>query len=511
MKKTNRMNKKKKSERIQKGVKYPVAVTADGQLVRAIDIEKESEVWKGVKFFSPSCETDDKEEMLFSQRKHKNGITKFFKHRRGYFGEKNEPDRYLHNYAEIRLKQRFDESKTSGSFLVYYYEIEKCPFCDNCKLKTCLKCDGESKPIKKEINLRQFYDTCEIEKGNDKYIADLLLTNSKDDSISPMFIEVFVTHKCKEEKINSGKRIIEIKINCIEDAEKTIIENAGEVINDYLFMHPENQAVTSPIYFYGFQRDAHFKNYMKVGQFSLTKKNAELFVDCKSIECKDVERNISDRQVLSISIPLKELNGADLYEISMAKAFDWGIKVNDCTLCKRYKILSKQDNKIDTSSCRLINTIYNDKDIKGNNWQIRNPFVCLLPYRCLLNKNNIWDKSKQAVDCHRYSIDNERISNNVHFFDRLIKHLWVNETLVPTEKKHVESPSLIIKDKKDKQVLKLLSPQECFSCDMYNAYCIHCLGAEEREGHRYVVCDYYKNNIKDSCGTGINRQTTHMI
>ena len=106
---------------------------------------------------------------------------------------------------------------------------------------------------------------------------------------------------------------------------------------------------------------------------------------------------------------------------------------------------------------------------------------------------------------------NERISNNVQYFDRLIKHLWVNEILVPTEKKHVESPSLIIKDKKDKQVLKLLSPQECFSCDMYNAYCIHCLGAEEREGHRYVVCDYFKNNIKDSCGTGINRQTTHMI
>ena len=77
------MNRKLISERNPQGVEYPEAVTADGKLVSAIEIEKESEVWQGMKFYFLGCEADEEEEMLFIQRKHKNGITKFFRHRPG--------------------------------------------------------------------------------------------------------------------------------------------------------------------------------------------------------------------------------------------------------------------------------------------------------------------------------------------------------------------------------------------------------------------------------------------
>lgn len=125
--KANRMNKKLVSENNPQGVEYPEAVTAEGKLVSAIEIEKGSDVWEGVKFYFPGCEGDEEEEMLFIQRKHKNGVTKFFRHRPGYIGDRNEPDRYLHNYAELRIKQRFDDSLASGEFPVQYYEVEKCP------------------------------------------------------------------------------------------------------------------------------------------------------------------------------------------------------------------------------------------------------------------------------------------------------------------------------------------------------------------------------------------------
>lgn len=217
------MNRKLISERNPQGVEYPEAVTADGSLVNTIDLEKGSEGWEEMKFYFPGCEGDDEEEMLFIQRKHKNGVTKFFRHRPGYLGDRNEPDRDLHNYVELRIKQRFDESLSSGEFPVQYYIVEKCPDSSTCKLKSSLKCKGEPKPVLKTLNLRRLYDTCSIEKGADKYIADLLLTNSQDETVKPMFLEVFVTHKCTEEKIASGYPIIEIKIIQKEDADNAIV------------------------------------------------------------------------------------------------------------------------------------------------------------------------------------------------------------------------------------------------------------------------------------------------
>ena len=50
------MNKKLVSEKNPQGVEYPEAVTADGKLVSAIDIEKGSDAWEGVKFYFPGCE-----------------------------------------------------------------------------------------------------------------------------------------------------------------------------------------------------------------------------------------------------------------------------------------------------------------------------------------------------------------------------------------------------------------------------------------------------------------------
>ena len=348
--KANRMNKKLVSENNPQGVEYPEAVMADGKLVSAIDIEKGSDVWEGVKFYFPGCETDEEEEMLFIQRKHKNGVTKFFRHRPGYIGDRNEPDRYLHNYAELRIKQRFDDSLASGEFPVQYYVVEKCPESSSCKLKGDLKCKGEPKAVLKTLNLRKLYDTCSIEKGEDKYIADLLLTNSQDNSIKPMFLEVFVTHKCTAEKIASGYPIIEIKINQKEDADNAIIENAGEVVDEYLFMQSENRKALAPIVFYGFKHDVPFNAYKQYLNFTLTKQENELIADCRAVACKKAESLATENRAFSLSIPADEMKDIDIYEMGMAKAQDLGLKVRDCTLCGRYKIPYWNGNDINATN-----------------------------------------------------------------------------------------------------------------------------------------------------------------
>ena len=479
------MSKKLVSENNPQGVEYPEAVTADGKLVSAIDIEKGSDTWEGQKFYSPGCEADEEEEMLFIQRKHKNGFTKFFRHKPGYIGDRNEPDRYLHNYAELRVKQRFDDSLSSGEFFVQYYVVEKCSECSFCKLKGDLKCKGDPKPVLKPLNLRKIYDTCNLEKGADKYIADLLLTNSQDNSIKPMFLEVFVTHKCTAEKIASGYPIIEIKINQKEDADNTIIENAGEVVDDYLFMQSENQKTLPPIVFYGFKRDVPFTDYKQYFNFVLTKQeNGELTADCSVVACKEVESFAHENRALSLFVPKDELKDIDIYEIGMAKAQDSGLKVRDCSLCRLYKIHTWQDNRIDSRSCRLVNVTWSYKDNSGCEQHIQNPYICWMPYRC-----KGFDKSKQATGCRTYSLDKQRISELVCSLEKMHKLFWIDESLLPpktTPQQPVSNPIVY------EPAHKLLTPHECFSCPIYRPQCGHCLGAEEKDGHRYVVCDYQR-------------------
>ena len=513
------MNKKLVSEKNPQGVEYPEAVTAEGRLISAIDIEKENGVWEGVNFYFPGCEGDEEEKMLFIQRKHKNGITKFFRHKRGYIGDRNEPDRYLHNYAELRVKQRFDDSLTSGEFPVQYYVIEKCPESSSCKLKRDLKCAGDPKPVLKTVNLRKLYDTCSIEKGADKYIADLLLTNSQDDSIKPMFLEVFVTHKCTEEKIASGYPIIEMKINQKEDADNAIIENSGDIVDEYLFMQSENRKTMPPIVFYGVCRDVPFNDYKQYYNFTLTKHENELIADCRAIPCKEVESFAPENRAFSLSVPAVELKDIDIYEMGMAKAQNMGLKVRDCSLCRRYKIPTWQDKLIDSRSCRLFNVTWKFKDNLGREQRKQNPYVCWMPYRC-----NGFDKSIKAAGCGKYSLDSQRIPKLVRSLDSMHKILWVDESLLPPNPKPIEqrppvkriiekaplpkpepkqvqelvSPSEEfepINPKTYEEGKKLLAPQECFSCPIYRPQCGHCLGAEMKDGRRYVVCDYQRPGL----------------
>ena len=407
------MNRKLISERNPQGVEYPEAVTADGSLVSAIDLEKESEDWEEIKFYFPGCEGDEEEEMQFIQRKHKNGVTKFFRHRQGYLGDRNEPDRYLHNYAELRIKQRFDESLSSGEFPVQYYVVEKCPNSSTCKLKSSLKCKGEPKPVLKTLNLRKLYDTCSIEKG-------------ADETVKPMFLEVFVTHKCTEEKIASGYPIIEMKINRTEDADNAIIENAGEVVDDYLFMQSKNKSALPPIVFYGFERDIPFNSYVNYGNFLLTKKGNKLIADYRVIVCKDVDGYAPENSVFSLSVPMGEIKDIDFYEMGMAKAQSMGLRVRDCSLCAYYKIPTWNGNGIDSRSCHLVNEILTTKDNQGRDRHIHNPYIFQIPYRC-----NGFDKSEYAAGCRDYSLDRQRIQNLVRSLKSMSNLLWVDESFLP--------------------------------------------------------------------------------
>lgn len=118
---------------------------------------------------------------------------------------------YLHKLAKHILKKKFDESPT---FIIEYAVNKTCDNSD-CKYHNS-KCEEMHFPNK--VDLKEYYDTCKEEAPVEGFIADLLLTNSEKPDRKPTLIEVCVSHKCEEEKRESGLHIIEIKIKDEQDA-----------------------------------------------------------------------------------------------------------------------------------------------------------------------------------------------------------------------------------------------------------------------------------------------------
>lgn len=126
---------------------------------------------------------------------------------------------YLHKYAKYYIKKLFDNSK---EFYISREVPERCCKYDNCEYrKDNYQCQTDYIDCKvhkkKRYDIKKYYDTCELESEYKGFIADIKLYSKQNPQIKPIFIEIAITHKCEEEKLKSGIRIIEIEIPKISD------------------------------------------------------------------------------------------------------------------------------------------------------------------------------------------------------------------------------------------------------------------------------------------------------
>lgn len=138
--------------------------------------------------------------------------------RRWHFVHKNAGncsyESYLHELAKVKIRRAFLSSK---HFVLSYKAKAFCSV--DCPFIGSPKCEGE-KPV--EFDLRNFYDTCETEATYKQFRADLLLSSSINTKLPPVLIEIYVTHKCTEDKISDGARIIEIPIRSEEHIDNIV-------------------------------------------------------------------------------------------------------------------------------------------------------------------------------------------------------------------------------------------------------------------------------------------------
>lgn len=257
--------------------------------------------------------------------------------RRWHFVHKNANncsyESYLHKLAKIKIQKAFLYSE---NFILSYTAKAICSF--DCPFINYSKCEG-GKPV--EFDLKKYYDSCQIESFYNQYIADLLLSSSINPNRPPILIEIMVTHKCTEDKIKDGVRIIEIPIQCEEDIEE--IAN-----NCYLPAVRYNEST----HFSSNERNITLYNFNKEESFDprdicleeiedcFNRKNTIVFYinkqgyfrkfDCRCYETRSKLPNNVHYFLTQIATPFKEI----FQEFSKR-----GVKIRNCFLCR----FSQQD------------------------------------------------------------------------------------------------------------------------------------------------------------------------
>lgn len=292
---------------------YAAIDSVDGELCSIEDIT--TEFRKLHKFYCLSCG----EEMVANLKDD---------HHRRHFKHKNKTEcsneTYLHNLAKKKIAKHFFESE---HFYVSYNLIESCPKHPNCKYSSYYSCIRSER--KRRVDLKQYYQYCEIEKqvkdsNGNIYVADICLISNRP-KVPPMLIEIFVSHACSEEKRESGLWIMEIPISSEDDINRfcktdSYNEESGpafELLN--ISKKKEKELVNDQVLRY-----IHFPN-----------KNSEI----KRISCKEtnvIQSQDSDIElnILNINNEVRPENYNDLIEAVDFLLYDKKSTQNEVTNCE---------------------------------------------------------------------------------------------------------------------------------------------------------------------------------
>jgi hypothetical protein len=142
--------------------------------------------------------------------------------RRWHFAHKGNDNKcsyetYLHKIAKRRICESFN---ALPSFKIEYYPLIDCAK-EECTIGRKVACNWASSDAE-VYDLKEYgYTTAEEEREINGFRADILLINQRND-ISPILVEIYVTHRTTAEKIQSGCRIIEIKVESESDIDDIV-------------------------------------------------------------------------------------------------------------------------------------------------------------------------------------------------------------------------------------------------------------------------------------------------
>lgn len=229
---------------------------------------------------------------------------------------------YLHSLAKFLILQKL---RSEQSFRI---EITAPFSCAN--KETCLWYEDSCKePCKwtgyKNFDLKKFYNTFEVESAYDNFRADILLSNSIK-KFAPVFIEIYVSHPCEQQKIDSGNKIIELKINSEDDiksiVDSSIITEDGNRIRFYNFNPPEEASGPPP----------HLKPLLKFSVYESLKMYCS-YTDCLNF----TQHNRKAIFELTLDTSFNFSSKTSLYDYGALVLYEHDNTFQVCNLCRYHR------------------------------------------------------------------------------------------------------------------------------------------------------------------------------
>lgn len=241
---------------------------------------------------------------------------------------------YLHKLAKRLFKEKFD---SSDSFQIEYYKTIRCSDICSCKFAKGKECTQRKPEV---INLKEYYDTCTEEQSIKEFAADLLITDSRKPERAPLLIEIQVSHKSTEEKINSGLKIIELKIKTEEDILALLHAPLRETHNtDYGFVR--NKDTDRAVKFFGFKRDGFAPLAVRHIPHFYIYKSGKAYFDNSDEDFRPCrEARVKGKEYASMEIAIdcgrfdREFSP---YEYGYMIARQNDLQIRTCYLCKYWK------------------------------------------------------------------------------------------------------------------------------------------------------------------------------
>ena len=358
-------------------IKYHYAKLDSGQIVPITEVTREN---RATHYFCVGC-GKEMVAVLGDIREH------HFRHKEAHCSWES----YLHKLGKKFIKYSFDNS---SHFYVTYYVKTYCENSDDCKLSKQLS-HGEkcNQYCLHQIDLKAYYDTCEDEVTYKGFRADLMLYSKEHPERKPIFIEISVTHDCEEKKINSGIRIIEIKL----ENENLLGRPIVEPINILQFETKEEQlhfSRTQPIRFYNFKRNIpkeislrrfyvmpQYENQILVGS-----------VDKEMITCHDYLNSSDEDAVYSLAVPTyitdKQSRPFNLYEYGILKGIQSGLNIRHCWVCTHFHKCRVSFNK-ESINEKTNEKINKTEVVPANKLTERDKYV--MPYTCGIFSLDKWN------------------------------------------------------------------------------------------------------------------------
>lgn len=235
-------------------VKYPYALIEDESVFHIREVNKENR--RLHKYTCPECHQEFRPR-LGAKRAH------CYYH---YLGNRCSMDKYIHNTAEKLLQQKFYSEEKFEVTMSVNSQCKKYKDC-NFRNQTCATSEI------KTFDLKKYYKDCLVEQKFGEFIPDLLLVPKDETKNDPIFIEIWHKHKTSDKKMNSGHKIIEIKIETLEELEQ--LPNGAITESDRVTFTNFDLALKDPKTMPG----------VKLLQYTLYDKGTFFCGDCKYEKC----------------------------------------------------------------------------------------------------------------------------------------------------------------------------------------------------------------------------------